>query len=65
MTLTIDITLKLAIAILGSSSSTSLANENKSFIVYPLVVIGLTKSLFSVMFFRVFISSSESIKELN
>ena len=36
-----DFISKLAIIILGSNSSTSLANENESLIVYSLVVIGL------------------------
>ena len=41
-----DITSKLAITRLGSSSSTFLANENEPFKVYLLVVIG---SIFSAI----------------
>ena len=36
-----DFTSKIALASLGENSPTSLANENESFVVYSLVVIGL------------------------
>ena len=38
----IDFTLNLAIARLGSNFSTSLTNENESFVIYSVVVIGLS-----------------------
>ena len=42
MIVTIDFTLNLAITRLGSNFSTSLTNENESFVIYSVVVIGLS-----------------------